>query len=48
MNLTTSLPLVNWGMGVIIIGVFAIVCIAMAWIVYHMANSDKGKAKDSE
>lgn len=35
------LPLVNWGMGVIIIGIFAIVCIVMAVVVFNLANSDK-------
>ncbi|WP_299210547.1 hypothetical protein [uncultured Dokdonia sp.] len=35
------LPLVNWGMGAIIIGIFAVVCIVMVAVVYHLANSDK-------
>ena len=33
------LPLVNWGMGTIIIGVFALVCIVMVLVVYNMINS---------
>ncbi|MFC4635007.1 hypothetical protein ACFO3O_13885 [Dokdonia ponticola] len=37
------LPLVNWGMGAIIIGVFAIVCIVMIVVIYNLANSDKEK-----
>lgn len=40
MNLI-NLPLVNWGMGTIIIGVFALVCIVMSLVVYNLANSDK-------
>ncbi|GER58090.1 hypothetical protein [Patiriisocius marinus] len=39
-------PLVNWGMGAAIIGVFALVCVVLVFVVYSMASSDK-KAKDS-
>lgn len=35
------LPLVNWGMGAILIAVFAIVCIVMVLIVYNLASNDK-------
>ena len=38
---TMILPLVNWGMGTIIIGVFAVVCIVMTLVVYNLANSEK-------
>ncbi|WP_170234435.1 MULTISPECIES: hypothetical protein [Bizionia] len=38
------LPLVNWGMGVAIIGVFALVCIVLTAVVINMVKSDK-KAK---
>ena len=41
------LPLVNWGMGTIIIGVFAVVCVALVLVVYSLANGDK-KSKDTE
>jgi glucose uptake protein GlcU len=41
------IPLVNWGMGTIIIGVFAIVCIVMSLVIYNLANSDK-KQKESD
>ena len=34
-------PLVNWGMGAAIIGVFALVCVVMVLVVYNMANSKK-------
>jgi len=40
------LPLVNWGMGTIIIGVFALVCIALTAIVMRMVKGDK-RNKDS-
>jgi hypothetical protein len=40
-----NILLVNWGMGSVLIGVFAIVCIVMALVIYNMANADK---KDSE
>lgn len=35
------LPLVNWGMGVVIIGVFAVVCIVMIAIVMNLVKGDK-------
>lgn len=35
------IPLVNWGIGIILIGVFALVCIIIALIVYNMIQSDK-------
>ncbi|WP_405370270.1 hypothetical protein [Nonlabens sp. Asnod2-A12] len=41
------LPLVNWGMGTVIIGVFAVVCIALVLVVYSLANGDK-KSTDTE
>lgn len=48
MKITSILPLVNWGMGAILIGVFAVVVIAMIWIVYSMVNSDKKNTKETE
>ena len=41
------LPLVNWGMGTVIIGVFAVVCVVISLVVYNLATSDN-KKKDSE
>lgn len=35
------LPLVNWGMGALLIAVFAVVCIVMVLIVYNLASNDK-------
>ena len=37
------IPLVDWGMGAVLIGVFALVCITLTLIVFSMANSDKKK-----
>ncbi|MFT5890298.1 MAG: putative membrane protein [Dokdonia sp.] len=34
-------PLVNWGMGAILIAVFAVVCIVMVAVVYSLASNDK-------
>lgn len=38
---TVTLLRVDWGMGTLIIGIFAIVCIVMALVVYNLANSGK-------
>lgn len=40
------LPLVNWGMGAILIGVFAVVCVALVLVIYSLASNDK-KAADT-
>ena len=32
------LPLVNWQMGALIIGVFAIVCVVMVIVIYNMSK----------
>ncbi|MEP0262596.1 hypothetical protein [Dokdonia sp.] len=42
------IPLVNWGIGTILIGVFAFVCIIIALIVYNMIQSDKKDTKARE
>ncbi|GGG20231.1 hypothetical protein GCM10011344_21110 [Dokdonia pacifica] len=39
-------PLVNWVMGAIVIGIFAIVCIVMALVVYNLATGDKKTEKN--
>ncbi|EAR02048.1 hypothetical protein [Maribacter sp. HTCC2170] len=39
------LPLVNWGNGIIMIGVFAAVCVALVVALLMLMNS--GKKKDS-
>jgi heme/copper-type cytochrome/quinol oxidase subunit 2 len=41
MKTTSIIPLVNWGMGTILIGIFALVCIVLVLVVYNMASSDK-------
>lgn len=43
MNLSI-LPLVNWEMGNIIIGVFVLVCVALVGIVYSLSQGGKGSA----
>ena len=43
MNIILFLPLVNWGMGAVTIGVFAVVSTIMAAVVYRLANSGKNK-----
>jgi len=43
MNVSLFLPLVNWGMGTIIIGVFVLVCIILTLVVINMVRSDKKK-----
>jgi hypothetical protein len=48
MKLLDSLALVNWGMGTFLIGVFAVVCIALVLVVLNMMNSDKKKENREE
>jgi len=40
---TLFLPLVDWGMGTFIIGVFAVVCIVMVAVVYSLSRGSKAK-----
>lgn len=43
------LPLVNWGLGTIIIGVFAVVCIILVAVIYNLSRStDKPKIETEE
>ncbi|MGB5982298.1 MAG: hypothetical protein WBG46_09150 [Nonlabens sp.] len=41
-----NLPLVNWGNGTIMIGVFALVCIVLVTVIYNMVNSKPADQKD--
>ncbi|WP_339701862.1 hypothetical protein [uncultured Marixanthomonas sp.] len=41
--LKTVIPLVDWGMGTVLIGVFAFVCVVLVLLVLNMVNSDKKK-----
>ncbi|WP_194851141.1 hypothetical protein [Nonlabens antarcticus] len=41
-----SLPLVNWGMGTILIGVFALVCIGLVLVIYNMSRSTEVAPSD--
>ena len=42
------LPLVNWGMGAVLIGVFAVVCILIVAVVMNLVKGDKKDDKASE
>lgn len=46
------LPLVNWGLGTILIGVFAIVCIVLVAVIYNLTRSNQNikneRNEDSE
>jgi|GEM_PF-850001 len=44
---TLFLPLVNWGMGTFIIGVFAVVCIVLIAVIYNLTRSGTAKGKGS-
>ncbi|WP_170061742.1 hypothetical protein [Nonlabens arenilitoris] len=39
------LPLVDWTMGAVLIGVFALVCVALVAIVMNMMKTDKKRMK---
>ena len=41
------LPLVNWGLGTIIIGVFGLVCIILVIVVYNLSRSTNNATNDS-
>ena len=36
---TLFLPLVDWGMGIVLIGVFALVCVVLVLVVYNLSQS---------
>jgi hypothetical protein len=38
-----SIPLVDWGMGTVLIGVFAVVCVVLVLVILNLMNSDKKK-----
>lgn len=42
----SMLPLVNWEMGNILIGVFALVCVVLVGVVYSLSQGDKKKTTD--
>ena len=48
MKYLANLPLVNWGMGSVIIVVFALVCIILIAVVYNMVKSDSEKKIDKD
>jgi len=40
------LPLVNWGLGTIIIGVFALVCIILVVVIYNLSRGTNNVKDD--
>jgi Na+-translocating ferredoxin:NAD+ oxidoreductase RnfG subunit len=46
---TLYLPLVDWGMGTFLIGIFALVCVILIAVVYRLSQSkDNIKTPDEE
>lgn len=43
-----SLPLVNWGMGTIFIGVFALVCIILVAVIYNLSREPSNVKNDTD
>ncbi|MFT4849984.1 MAG: heme/copper-type cytochrome/quinol oxidase subunit 4 [Sediminicola sp.] len=43
--ISNNISLVNWGRGATIIGVFAVVWVVVALIVFYMMNRDKKKKR---
>lgn len=41
-----KIPLVDWGMGTVVIGVFAVVCVIIVLVVLSLMNSDKKKKEE--
>ena len=41
-----NIPLVDWGMGTVVIGVFALVCVIIVFVVLSLMNSDKKKKEE--
>jgi len=41
--ISNNIPLVDWGMGTLLIAIFAIVCAALVLVVLNLMNSDKAK-----
>ena len=44
---TLLLPLVNWGLGTILIGVFAVVCIVLIAVIYKLVHSSEKNKKEN-
>jgi len=38
-----NIPLVDWGMGAALIGVFGVVCLILVLVVYSLMKGDKKK-----
>lgn len=44
----TIIPFVDWGMGAVIIGVFAVVCVVMALVIYNMTKGTTHEQKKND
>lgn len=43
MDMQAIIPLVNWSNGIVMIGVFAVVVVALVLVMLSLMNSGKGK-----
>ncbi len=43
MDMKIMIPLVNWSNGIVMIGVFAVVVVALVLVMLSLMNSGKGK-----
>lgn len=44
---TMFLPLVNWGLGTIIIGVFGVVCVVLVAVIYNLTRGNQNVNNDN-
>jgi len=42
------LPLVNWGLGTIMIGVFAVVCVVLVAVIYNLSRDTKRSTDENQ
>lgn len=45
--ISINIPLVDWGMGTALIGVFVVVCVILVLVVLNLMNSDKKKKDEN-
>jgi len=46
--ISNIIPLVDWGMGTVLIAVFAVVCVVLVLVILSLMNSDKKKNEGEE
>lgn len=46
--ISNIIPLVDWGMGTVLIGVFAVVCVVLVLVILNLMNSDRKKNEGEE